>query len=129
MWSLCPEVFDGVEDIDNAFCLHPLYGCTQGTESTSSTYSSTEGDGEGERVVREMEKQVFQGRERGGRNGERGEGQREGKGERERRARKGEEEIERSCKYSIPAVDYDRFVSSVLLCAYDLVNEVNHSSS
>ena len=42
MGSLCSEVFDSVEDINNAFCFHPLNSCTQGTESSSPTDTSTE---------------------------------------------------------------------------------------
>ena len=42
--SLCSQVFDSVEDINYALCLHPLNGCTQSTEGTGSTDSSTEGE-------------------------------------------------------------------------------------
>ena len=41
VWSLCAEVFHGVEDVNESLTLHPLYGSTQGTEGTRSTYSST----------------------------------------------------------------------------------------
>ena len=39
--SLRAEMFDGVEHVDEALRLHPLYGYTQSTEGTCSTYAST----------------------------------------------------------------------------------------
>ncbi len=41
MGSLCPEVFDGVEDIHYPLSLHPLNGGAQGAEGTRSPYAST----------------------------------------------------------------------------------------
>ena len=41
VWPLCAEVLDGVEDIYQSLCLHPLYGCAQSTECTCTTNAST----------------------------------------------------------------------------------------
>ena len=40
--SLRSQMFDSVEDINYALCLHSLNSCTQSAEGTSSTNSSTE---------------------------------------------------------------------------------------
>ena len=41
VWSLCSEVFDCVEHINQSLTLHPLNGCTQGTECSSAANTST----------------------------------------------------------------------------------------
>jgi len=47
VWPLCAEVLDGVEDIYQSLCLHPLYGCAQSTECTCTTNASTAVDNDG----------------------------------------------------------------------------------
>ena len=130
VWPLCPKVFDCVKDIHNALCLHSLYGCTQSTEGTGSANSST---GRKREMKGEWE------REGGWREGGRSEGRREGGRERERREMRAYscDFKDRVASYlvlnvrlramNIPAVNNDGFVPGVLLCAYDLVNEVNHA--